>query len=166
MKRATADEQDVIGSHHTVLRRDRGSFHQGQKVALYALSRDFGCACFLSAGDFVDLVEKHDAVLFGIGQRAQFDFLVVDELSRFLIGDQLERIAYLQLAGACSAAPHVLEHALDLRRQVFHTRRGENFHLGRDLGNFDFNFLVIEIAFAQSLAKLLPCSRIGRRLTR
>ena len=53
------------------------------------------------------------------------------------------------------AAPHILEHALDLRGQVFHSRRSEDLHLGRNLGDFDFDFLVVEFALAQALAKFL-----------
>ena len=51
--------------------------------------------------------------------------------------------------------PEVLEHALDLRGQVFHAGRRENFHVRLRRRNLDLDFLVVEFAFAQSLAKFL-----------
>jgi hypothetical protein len=62
-KRPRRDEQDVIGAHHAVLRRDRRPLDQRQKVALHALARDVGAVRLLPARDLVDLVQEHDAVL-------------------------------------------------------------------------------------------------------
>jgi len=39
---------------------------------------------------------------------------------------------------------------------------GENFHLRRQRGDLDVDFLVVELAFAQHLAEFLPRGRVGR----
>jgi hypothetical protein len=60
--------------------------------------------------------------------------------------------------------PRFWEHALDLLGQVFHAGRRENFHAGLRCGDLDFDFLVVELAFAQLLAELLPRVALFRRL--
>ena len=59
----------------------------------------------------------------------RLEILVVDELRRLLLGQELHRLADLQLAHALAALPEVLEHALDLRGQVLHAGRREDLHL-------------------------------------
>ena len=70
VERAARDEQDVVGLDHAVLGRDGGAFDQRQQVALHALARDVGAVRLRAAGDLVDLVEEHDAVLLDVRERA------------------------------------------------------------------------------------------------
>jgi hypothetical protein len=83
-----SDEQDVIGAHHPVLRRDGRPLDQRQEVALHALTRDIGAVRFLPARDLVDLIEEHDAVLLDGGESLRLQLVVVDELRRFLVGQR------------------------------------------------------------------------------
>jgi hypothetical protein len=152
---AAGDEQDVVGLDHAVLGRYRGAFHQRQQVALHALARHFGAVGFRARGDLVDLIEEDDAVLLDVLQRLGLDVLVVDQARGLFVGQRLHRVADLHLAHALLAAAHVLEHALDLLRQVFHAGRGEDLHAGLGRGNLDFDFLVVQFAFAQLLAEFL-----------
>ena len=70
VERARGDEEDVVGLHHAVARRYGGAFHQRQQVALHALARHVRALHLGAAGDLVDLVEEHDAVLLGVGHGA------------------------------------------------------------------------------------------------
>ena len=103
VERAGGDEQDVIGLHHAVLGADGAAFDQRQQVALHAFARHVGAVRFLAARDLVDLVDEHDAVLLRVAQRAQLQLFLVDHLRRFFVGEQLERLAHLDLARAWCA---------------------------------------------------------------
>ena len=63
--------------------------------------RDTSTPCdTLARSDLVDLVEEHDAVLLGGGERARLDLLVVQELAGLLLGQKLQRVAHLHLLRA------------------------------------------------------------------
>ena len=89
VKGARGDEEDVVGLHHAVLGVDRRSLDQRQQVALHALARDVGALRLRARGDLVDLVDEDDAVLLGVGERLDFQLVLVDELGGFLVGEQL-----------------------------------------------------------------------------
>ena len=127
----------------------------GKQVALHALARHVAAVGVAAGGDLVDLVEENDAVLLDRFERLLLGVLVADQPSGFFLGQQLECLAHFQLAGLPAALPDVLEHALQLLRQVFHSRRGEDFHAGTDRRDLDLDFLVVELAFAQHLAETL-----------
>ena len=114
-------------------------------------------------GDLVDLVEEDDAVLLDVLQRCGLDFLVIDQARGLLVSQRLHRFGDFHLAHALLAAADVLEHALDLLRQVFHAGRSEDFHAGLGCGDLDLDFLVVEFPLAQLLAKLLPRAGILAR---
>ena len=59
-------------------------------------------------------------------------------------------------------AAHLLEHALQLARQVLHAGRCHDLHLRRQQRDLDLDFLVVELALAQHLAEFLPRRRIRR----
>ena len=98
VERAARDEQDVVGLDHAVLGGDRRAFDQRQQVALHALARDVGARRFRAARDLVDLIEEHDAVLLDVGDRARLQIVVVHQLAGFFVGQELHRLAHLQLA--------------------------------------------------------------------
>src|SRR5690606_7288824 len=81
-----------------------------------------------------------------------------------LVGEQLERLADLQLALLLLAPAEVLEHALDLLGELFHAGRREDLGLHRRGGDLDVDLLVVELALAQLLAEFLPRGGILRRL--
>ncbi len=137
-------------------------FDQRQQVALHALARHVGALRIGAAGHLVDLVEEDDAVLLDGLDRLQLHFLVIDQAGGFLVGQQLQRLADLQLARLLLAAAHVLEHALDLLGQFLHARRREDLGLHARRGDFDVDFLVVQLALTQLLAEFLA-GRIFRR---
>ena len=55
---------------------------------------------------------------------------------------------------------------LDLRSQIFHAGRRQDFHLRLRRHVFDFYLLVVELAFAQPLAEFLPCRIVAVLLIR
>ena len=65
----------------------------------------------LAARDLVDLVDEHDAVLLGVGQRAGAQLFLVDELAGFFFDQQLLRFLHLELARLGALAAEVREHA-------------------------------------------------------
>ena len=145
----------MVGLHHAVLGRHGGPLDQRQQVALHALARHIAAVGVAAGGDLVDFVEKHDAVLLDRFKRLLLGFLVVDQPPGLFLGQQLHGLAHLELAALAAALPEVLEHALQLLRQVFHSRRSEDFHAGADRRQLDLDFLVVELAFAQHLAETL-----------
>jgi len=152
VERAAGDEQDVVGLHHAVLGRHRGAFDQRQQVALHALARHVAAVGVRAGGDLVDLVEEHDAVLLDCGQRLLLGLLVVDQAPGFLLGQQLHRLAHLELAGLATALPEVGEHALQLLRQVLHPGGVKISMLG--------------LAAASSISMSLPSSWPSRSIFR
>ncbi len=161
MERARRDEQDVVGLDHPVFRGHRRAFDQRQQVALHALPRDIGAVHVGARCDLVDLVQEHDAVLLGGGERLALDVVVVEQPRRFLVGQLLHRVGDRGLDMLAPAAAHLLEHALDLARQLLHSRRRHDFHLLGKGGQLYLHFAVVERAFAQHLAEFLARGGVG-----
>jgi len=92
VKRSRGDEQDVVGLHGAVLRAHCGAFDDRKEVTLYALPRHVGAANVAVRAHLVDLVQEDDARLFGALHRVALDLVVVDELLRFLLLENLERV--------------------------------------------------------------------------
>jgi hypothetical protein len=90
VERAAGDEQDVVGLHHAVLGGDGRTFHQRQQVALHALTGYVRTAAVRAGGDLVDLVEKHDAVLFDGKQRLLLHFLFIDQPRSLFVGQHAQ----------------------------------------------------------------------------
>ena len=110
-----------------------------------------------SGGDLVDFIEKDDAVLLDVFQGLCLDFFVIDKSGGFFIGQKLECLPDFQFSRLALAVAHVLEHALNLLGQFLHAGRCVNLHVRADDGQIDFDFLVVEFAFAQFLAEFLAC---------
>ena len=65
-----------------------------------------------TAGDLIDFIEEDDTVLLHIGQRIQFHLVIIDQLGRFFIDQQLQCFADLQLAwllATTAQAEHEIE---------------------------------------------------------
>src|SRR5437879_1411447 len=137
-----------------------------------ALARNIGAADVAAARDLVDLVEEHDAVLLGVGERARLELVVVDQPARLFLGEPLGRLADLHAPQPPPAAAEVGQHALDLRGELLHARRGEDLHLRLARRHLDVDVLVVELALAQLLPEFLPggvfldLSRAGGRQQR
>ena len=92
----------------------------------------------------------------------RLDLVVVDELRRLLVGQRLHRLRDGHLAQLAPRAAHLLEHALELARQILHARRRHDLHLRRQQRHLDLDLLVVELALAQHLAEFLARGRVGR----
>src|ERR1700730_4368358 len=84
MEGARGDEQNVIGLHRAVLGGDRGAFDERKQIALHALARDIAAATPLSRANLVDLVEKHDPIVFDLADRLLNDLILIDHFVAFL----------------------------------------------------------------------------------
>ena len=93
MERARRDEQDVVGLDHAVLGVDRRSLDQRQEGALHALARDVGALQLAAAGDLVDLVQEHDAVVLDRLNRFLNDLLIVEKLVGLVVDENLVGVA-------------------------------------------------------------------------
>ena len=164
MERTRCDEQDVVRLDHPVLRVDGRAFHQRQQIALHALTRHLAATVFTAAGDLVDLVEEHDAVLLDVGDGLVLELLFVQQLGRLFVDQQLERLGHLHLATMLLALAQPSEHRADLLGHVFHARRAHDVHAGGAGRHFELDLLVVELAFTQLLAKRL--ARVGILLFR
>ena len=103
VERAARDEEDVVGPHHAVARRDRRALDERQEVALHALARDVGAVQLGAARDLVDLVEEHDAVLLDVRERARLQVFVVHQTGGLLVAEEPQRFADLELAQLLSS---------------------------------------------------------------
>jgi hypothetical protein len=129
---AGGDEQDVVGLDHAVLGGHRAALHQRQQVALHALARDIGAAALLgAAGDLVDLVQEHDAVLLDVVMARSF---ISSSLTSFAASSSRSSLR-ASLIAACALGAigaEVLEQALQLAGHLLHAGRGHDLDAERD----------------------------------
>ena len=157
---AGRDKQDVFGLHRAVLGGNGGAFDQRQQVALHAFAADVGAAPLGAHGDFVDFVEKDDAVVFGSGNGLFDHLFLVQQLIALVIDQRLvglgDRHLFRRRLLAEGLAHHVaqVEHA---HLGAGHAGDVEGGHAGTAaIGNLHLHFLVVELAFAQHLAEFFP----------
>jgi len=157
----------VVGLHRPVLGSDGRALDQRQQVALHALARDVRADRLLATCHLVDLVDEDDAVLLGVGERLDLELVLVDELAGLLVGEELQGLAHLHLAGAGAVAAEVLEHRLQLLLHLFHSRRRHDLDAGRQATQLDLDLAIVELLLPQHLAELLaglPVRRLRRRI--
>ncbi len=80
----------------------------------------------------------------------------------FLVGERLQRLGNAHPLHLAPRAAHLLEHALDLARELFHAGRRHHLHLRREQRDLDLDLALVERAFAQHLAEFLARRGIGR----
>ena len=93
MKSARSNKQHVIRFDRAILGIDGAALHNGQNVPLYAFPAYIGAVAPVAPGNFVDLVNEHNAILFraangfllnGVGIHQLVGFLLLQDLARFL----------------------------------------------------------------------------------
>ncbi len=131
-----------------------------QEIALHTFARYIRSAVFGALGHFVDLVEEHDAVLLDIAQRVVLELFFVDELRRFFVAQQNQRVFDFDFAVAGAAAGQILEQALELIGHFFHAGRRHDLNAETGSGQFHFDFAIVQLAFAQAFAQLLARCRL------
>jgi len=76
----------MVGFDHAVFGGDGAAFNQWQQISLYTFSGDIGTTGFTAAADFVDFIEKDNAILFcGSLYSTGFDFFFIDQFGGFFI---------------------------------------------------------------------------------
>jgi hypothetical protein len=94
-------------------------------------------------------------------QRGAADLVLVDQLAGLFVDQQLARLADLQLARLAPGLAHLREQALELLGHLFHALRAQDLERRLGVGHLEFDFLVVERAFAQALAHDLACGVVG-----
>ena len=153
MKRAGRDEQNMVCFNRPVFGRHRGSLNQGKQVALHALARYLGAAALGARGDFVHLINEHNAVLLQHVQRLHLDLFLIHQFGSLFIDQQLQRFTDLQLARLPLVLAHLTEHTAQLLGHFLHSRGPHDLQGGGRLNEIDFNSPVIKLPLAQFLAK-------------
>ena len=87
MKRARCDEQDMVGLDRPVFGGHGCAFDQGQQVTLHAFAGNVGTTGIGAGANLVDLVQKHDTVLFNRFHRC-FGYGFIIQQFVGLFGDQ------------------------------------------------------------------------------
>src|SRR6266851_8578042 len=95
---AGSDEEDVVGANHAVAGVDGSAFDDGQNVTLHTFARDIRSVAGFAPGDFVDLVDKDDAHLFGALDGGARDLVHIEKLVLFFLNEVLEGVGYTHLA--------------------------------------------------------------------
>ena len=138
------NKQNVVRTDHAVLGVHRAAFHNGQQIALHALSRDVRSAVLRGAGDLVDFVNKNDAALLHPLLGAFGQGFLIHQLARLFLNQHVEGVADFHLAAAAARRKSLAEHILDLAAHLFHARNGENVDaLTALLGHFHFHFPLV-----------------------
>ena len=105
-------------------------------------------------GNFVDLVQKHDArVLDAIDCHAR-DLVHINEPLLFFLDQVFEGLIHLHFPFLGALAEDVRQHVFDVDVHLLHALVGDDFK-GRKipLAHFDFNHAVVELALTQLLAQ-------------
>ena len=102
--------------------------------------------------------------MLGIGNGADLDFLFIHQLASFLVGDELEGLGDLELAGAATVLAQLAEHATQLVGHFLHALGAHDLDLRAGIGHVDLDLLVVQLAFAQLFAKHLARGVVGSGL--
>ena len=150
MERARADEQDEVRLDGTVFRCNRGALDDRQNVSLHALARNVRTHVVCVPRDLVDLVQKDDAVLFGVLKRFAVHVVRIDALFGFLLHEDRARMLHRHPLCLFLLRKQIAEHAAHVN---LHAARAE--HHGAD-AFFDLNLhdLFLQKPFSQAVERL------------
>ena len=79
----------MVGFYRAMLGRNGGTFDQGQQIALHAFARYIAATRIRTGTNLVDLVQKHDAVLFDSFYRRTVHRFIVQQLVGFFANKQV-----------------------------------------------------------------------------
>src|ERR1019366_2520471 len=155
MERTRGDKEDMIGAHHAIARVDRGSFNDGQYVALYAFAGDIGSVAALAAGDLVYLVEKHNAAGFDPFDSDAIYLVHVDQAALFFLHQVVEGVRHLHFSLLRAAAEDVGKHVLEVHLHVFKVLVADDAELrGVALAHVQLHLALVQFALTELLAHL------------
>src|SRR6185437_11358623 len=116
------------------------------------------------AGDLVDLVQEHDAVLLDRLDRFLNKLVVVEQLVGFLVDQNVVRILHGDAPRLRAAATELAENIADIDGAHLCARHPgyfEHRHAAAARLHFDLDFLVVDLASAQPLAETFARRRAG-----
>src|ERR1700730_2657911 len=104
MEGAGCDEQNMVGFDRSVFGRDRGAFDERKEIALHALARDIAAKTPFTRANLVDLIEKHNPIVFDLAKRLLNDLILIDHLVAFFDNERSLRVPYRHAARLCAPA--------------------------------------------------------------
>ena len=116
-----------------------------------------GPACAAFAGDLVDLVEEHDAGLFGAAHGLALDLIHVEQLLRLFVLEQAARVdhAHFPALWLAAEARDVAQHLLELDLHVLETLATEHgYERAGRLLHVELDLLVVELSGTEPGAQL------------
>ena len=161
MEGAGCDEQDMVGLHRPIFGGDRGALDQRQKIPLHALAGNAPPA-HVGNGNFIDLVQEHDAVGFRILHRLARQVVGVQPLVALLVHQQFPGVLNRHLAPLRPLRPHALQHLA----QVDHLHAsGLAGNLERQAAagilHLDIHFPALQLAGEHPVAEGQACRLAG-----
>ena len=157
MEGAGCNEQNVIGFHHPVFRLHIRAFHDREKVALDALTRNVRASAVPLARDLVYLIEKDDAHRLDALERIRGHVLVVDELVELLLEQDAARLRYLYRSLLRPLGKHFLQHVGEISHSLRRALRHHHVeHHRRRLRHLDLDLALFQLAIEQELTQLVP----------
>src|SRR5581483_98492 len=130
---------------------------QRQKIALHALTRYVTAGAAFARADFVDFIEENDAVVFDVPDGFLGELIGIEELVGFLVDQNFVGILHGDAASLGAAAAKLAEDVADGNRAHLSARHAGNVEQRQAATaarlHLDLNFLVVELAGAQLLAK-------------
>src|SRR6266478_7292676 len=114
-----------------------------------------------ATGDLVDFVEEDDAGIFHAVDGSARDLLHVNEALLFFLNQIFKGFVYFHLPLLGALAEDVGKHVLDVDVHLLDALVGDDFKRREiALARFDLDLTIVELAFAQLLAKLFARSRL------
>src|SRR5258708_25868744 len=155
MKGARGDKENVVSTNHAVARVYRGAFDDRQYVALHTFTGNVRAVAGFAAGNFIDLVDKNDAHLFGALDRGARDLVHVEQLVLFFLNEVFESVGDAHLAFLFLLAEHTGKHVLDVDVHLLNALVGDDFKRWHGaFADLKIHHPLIELSFAKLRAQL------------
>ena len=119
MKRAGRDEQNVVRSHHAVLRVDGCSLDDRQNVALNTLAAHLRTMRAFASCDLVDFVDEDDSALFDTLDSRLRHALHVDQLLFLFLREKFQCLGHFHPPLACLPLKEPRQHVLQIDVDFF-----------------------------------------------
>src|SRR5262249_44537556 len=155
----------MVGLHRPVFGADGGALDQWQKIGLHAFAGDIGTTDALGApANLVDLVEKHDAVVFDVADRLLDRRVVVDQLVGLFRHQDVEAVAHGNLARLGALTECLAEHLGEIDHADMasgHAWDLEGRHACAVVDDLNLDLAVVELAGAKPFAESIAGGESG-----
>src|SRR6267378_2438146 len=145
----------MVSTNHAVARVYRSAFDDRQYVALHAFAGNVRTVAGFAAGNFIDLVDKNDAHLFGALDRGPGDLVHVEQLVFFFLNEVLESVGDAHLAFLFLLAEHAGKHVFDVDVHLLNALVGDDFKRRHSaFADLKIHHPLIELSFAKLRTQL------------